>query len=735
MRNLSWIFCLLPVILFSQSGTLTGRVIDIETGDPISNANIILEGTHWGTASQDDGFFQIQSLPEGQYTIYVSVIGYESFRKKLTVEFEKTTNLVCELILTVIMYQAVDVIGLLPSKHAPESAQLISESVLDDYSYETISDVLKTLRGFDVQMAHSHGRNVNISIRGSSDYKPGGYNNRVLLLIDGFPAQIPNSGASDWNAVPLDNIEKIEVVRGPASSLYGHNSMGGVINIVTKAPEEFKNISANLSAGSYSAKSLVLKVSSEVKSLGVLASLGYSSSEGHRFNADYDLLRGSLKVFKHLTGNRKLVGSLIASKSGNGQPGFVYPEKPSLISYRHSNRNAIYIQGFYSHPFSPTTTWTSSFSLNHFYTLYTDRKDTPEDELEGNTKYLDWSVTYRNVLQLIKNKIWLVLLGSDLTYDRTKVTVLNPIYGDPEQYTTAGFFQVRRSLMGGWTIGFGSRFDYRLVNPGNGYLHRSFFSVSPKLNFVYTQRENRVFHLSVNKGFRAPSISELYLQYQSNYGLTFQGTSSLNPETLWAVEMGYNNQHFSRVHWTLNLFYNHYLDMIDFVYALPVRAMNRNNVQGTGAELAFKFRFTEKLTANLDYAYLEMIDLEGRDPILYRPQHKMKGSVAYQFGKLSILLAGRYQDEQIYSDFLSDERDYESDEIIFPIKTLPAVTIYDAHIHYQWGKVKLGMAIENLMDTKYNLIQDFPMSGRNWKLEITTSFNEQKRKEINDGEK
>ena len=84
-------------------------------------------------------------------------------------------------------------------------------------------------------MQHDYGRNVNISIRGSSDFKPGGYNNRVLLLLDGFPVSIPNSGSSDWNAIPFETVKHIEVVRGPASSVYGHNSMGGVINIVTRS--------------------------------------------------------------------------------------------------------------------------------------------------------------------------------------------------------------------------------------------------------------------------------------------------------------------------------------------------------------------------------------------------------------------------------------------------------------------------------------------------------------------
>ncbi len=712
---------MLHVLIVAKPGGVSGRVVDIESGKPIPNANIILEETQWGTTSREDGSFQIQGLPKGQQNIRISVIGYAPFETSFIVIPEKTIHLECGLVPELIMFQSVDVIGLMPSKYAPESAQLIEKSTLVDYDRETVSDILSLLRGVDVQMAHTHSRNVNISIRGSSDYKPGGYNNRVLLLIDGFPAQIPNSGAPDWNAVPLENIERVEVVRGPASSLYGHNSMGGVVNIVTKNPGHAKKIETSASIGSFNTISAVIKHSKRLKSSGIQSSLGYNSSEGHRFNADHELLKASIKMSKNLKEERKLVGSIIFSKSGNGQPGFVYPEKPNLISYRHSDRDAIYVQGFYSYPFSPRTTLTTSFALNHFNTLYTDRKDTPEHEVEGETRYLDWSLTSRNELQLVKNNAWLVYLGSDLSYEHTKVTVLNPIYRDPEQYTVAGFFQARHLLVRGWTIGFGSRFDYRRVNPGLGYSSRKFLSISPKLNMVYTQRGNRVFHVSVNKGFRAPSVSELYLQYQSDYGLTFQGTSTLKPETLWAAEMGYDNQHFSSVHWTLNLFYNHYRDMIDFVYTLPVKAMNRNNVQGTGAELAFKLRLSRGLSVNVGYSYLKMIDLDGRDPILYRPKNKLTGTATYQHGRFLILLTGRYQDNQIYSDFLSDEHSYEDDKIVFPIKSLPAVAIYDLNIHYQWGRIKIGLSVRNLMNTEYNLIQDFPMPERSWKLKFSLS--------------
>ena len=176
-----YLLFLFPVLLFAGPGGVSGRVFDVESGQPIPNANIVIEETQWGTASGEEGNFLIQNLPEGQQNIRVSVIGYAPFEKSLMVIDDKTVHLECGLVQELIMFQSLDVIGLLPSKYVPESAQLIEQSTLSDYNQETISDVLSSLRGVDVQRAHSYGRNVNISIRGSSDYKPGGYNNRVLL--------------------------------------------------------------------------------------------------------------------------------------------------------------------------------------------------------------------------------------------------------------------------------------------------------------------------------------------------------------------------------------------------------------------------------------------------------------------------------------------------------------------------------------------------------------------------
>ena len=149
------------------------------------------------------------------------------------------------------LLDGVEVRGLMTSRLSTEKVEVITADQIDQREAHSLSELLAFVPGVDVQSAYSLGRNVNVSIRGSSDYKPGGYNNRVLLLLDGFPITIPNSGAADWNAVPIDNIQRVEVLRGPASALYGQNSMGGVINLITETPESNQQRSVVVSMGSY----------------------------------------------------------------------------------------------------------------------------------------------------------------------------------------------------------------------------------------------------------------------------------------------------------------------------------------------------------------------------------------------------------------------------------------------------------------------------------------------------
>ncbi len=180
----------------------------------------------------------------------ITNIGFKPYSSKFEVA-DQPIELDLELEPTILEFSEISVEGLFSTRLGYESVDVIRDDKIKSMEKESVADVLRTLPGVDVQFAHPNGRNANLSIRGSSDYKPGGYNNRVLLLLDGFPIQIPNSGAPDWNSLPLESIQRIEVDNSPASAQYGHNSMGGVINLITDYNGKDQSTKIKLGGGSF----------------------------------------------------------------------------------------------------------------------------------------------------------------------------------------------------------------------------------------------------------------------------------------------------------------------------------------------------------------------------------------------------------------------------------------------------------------------------------------------------
>ena len=120
------------------------------------------------------------------------------------------------------------------------------------------------------------------------------------------------------------------------------------------------------------------------------------------------------------------------------------------------------------------------------------------------------------------------------------------------------FSQLKKNISENWILDFGLRYDYRQVQGGEQYRKILFEAISPKLNFFFKPNDNLQYHLSVNRGFRAPSISELFLQYESNYGLQYRGNSQLQPEFMTAIELGIAKYETQQQTWFWNLFYNYY---------------------------------------------------------------------------------------------------------------------------------------------------------------------------------
>ena len=287
-------------ILFAKdSGTISGRVVIAGGNVGLANANVIISELSIGTATDSSGGFLFKNLSAVFYQLEVSVIGYKTSNSKVEVKDGEATTVVLNMFVQPLFLEEIEIQGLLSSRLSTEKVEVITGNEISERKVQSLSELLTSIRGIDVQTAYPFGRNVNISIRGSSDYKPGGYNNRVLLLLDGFPILIPNSGAPDWNAVPLSNIQRVEILHGPSSALYGQNSMGGVINLISKSSDNYNVPSANISFGSFGTRNLGASMSMDLTSYRVSSHMESFVSEGHRFNSNFNLLRfsGFFKFF------------------------------------------------------------------------------------------------------------------------------------------------------------------------------------------------------------------------------------------------------------------------------------------------------------------------------------------------------------------------------------------------------------------------------------------------------
>ena len=530
---------------------------------------------------------------------------------------------------------------------------------------------------------------------------------------------MPYSGSIDWNAMPLDFLDRVEVVKGPVSSLYGQNSMGGIINLVTKNySDEFYNVKATV--GSYNSKDINLTMSNITDNISYTALLQHKKGNGHRFNAQYEQNNFYTKIFNK---KQDLSVSLIANKSVNGQPGFYIEDRPSLTSYRISNRDSVYLQLFKKQTLDANNNIVYSLSMNHFYTNYFDREDVPEEEIQEQTFYNDTSLNLRAEYQkLISNKSYLIF-GSDIILEQSDISIYRNIYDDLKQVTGGFFAQNRIQLNDRLLLGLGLRIDYRNVDRGNEFSYKSFSDVSPKINLTFKRDTFSTWNFALSKGFRSPSLSELFLQYESDYGLNTQGNPDLEPEQLYGLDISFDRSNKSNLTYSVSTFYYKYEDMIDFVYGLPVIALNRSDISSCGLETNISYKINSNLDLDLGYTYLRVNDINNVDPILYRPNHKFISSIKHKSENISHIISMRYQSEQDYQDFLSDDREYEGSEIKFPIEQLDSLILFNYIGSYELkNSNKISLKISNLFDKEYELIQDFPMPGRTISLMYESTF-------------
>ncbi len=659
-------------------GTISGIVRDQESNEALPGVNIIIDGTTLGAASNLEGKFTIMAVPAGIYRVRVSIIGYLP-KVETGVPVNAGQNAELNFVLGQTSVEVPEVIVTASKRpqsfmETPASVSVVSARQIEQQNFVTLDNMLEFTPGVNIMSGQ-------INIRGSSGYSRGA-GSRVLFLIDGVPMLPGDSGDIKWDALPPNEVERVEVVKGASSSLYGSNALGGVVNVITKDPTEKPFTGFRTTFGLYddsyfseydwtkrrlSFNNQDLTHSRALGKLKVRASLGRRESTGYGENRHYHRVSAFSKAkynftpatFATLYANyaRDRHGDVIQWKSAK-DPFEVTDDDAGDVTISHKLqlggtlravlgrratlklRNSFYQNGFDNeladpeeNPFCGTNSDTISVRAN-------------KNDFEGQFDF-EWNAAHASTFGAAG-----VLNFIDAT-----------LYGNHEGREFAGYMQHEWKPIPVFTAIGSLRFDYRWVDTGLEEYH-----VNPRLGLVYVLTPQASLRASSGRGFRAPSMAEMFTCTRAG-GFTVIPNQDLSSEIAWSHEIG--GQILVNP-FLLNtaLFWSDYEDFIEGTFVIKqsksvIQFQNLNRARIRGAEIELNAGLWKKrLNFGMSYTYLDPRELEQRNrdgsvtavdlPLAYRAKHLLTGNVSLAYGRYALGLDSRYVSRiervQVYPD-------------------------------------------------------------------------------------
>lgn len=491
--------------------------------------------------------------------------------------------------------------------HAPAAVTVLDEEDLKLYSVGSLEEIFRLVPGLEV-VVNSPAYKM-VGIRG---FFPAGVNN-VLVLVDGREVNTNFIGEVYWDFIPvsLDDIKKIEIIRGPVSALYGANAFSGVINIITKDPRDEKRAEAIAEVGgnntdlgtlffkakgAYQGRSWGFKLSVDHKELWSTSVPGEPAAEVNRVY---------LKTGSDLPHNSRVdVDASIAF--GDSRSYAVIGEAPVtdiLLStvYLHGNWDKLNFKlGYYRFnfdmgldmPFLPPEMIREGIFQNNYPI------SSSTDNLEGG---LDYSV-YLGV----KNRL---TFGAGYLLNTFRSPALVKEYNREQRI--GAYLQDEWNFLPPLSLFTAFRYDYN-SETNDDY--------SPRVSLVYTPHPRHTLRASFARSFRKPSFWEYGMELTAfqNLGVTLTSPNMGN-EHINSFELGYSAKLSRHLSLTAALFYNQYRDIVGFEN--QIFSQLKNHSDSIGGEVALDLVIRKNLKGFANLSYVEGIDRSGGRPEVHLDRH------------------------------------------------------------------------------------------------------------------
>ncbi len=527
-------------VLAQGSGTVTGLVTRAGEGSPLPSVSVTVQSTGLSTITGPDGRYTLRRVPEGAQTIVFRWLGYKPIEIRTTVEADRSATVYAamEPVPVALTEMVVSTASRTPERivEAPAAISVVEPQVLQNTSITGQAPLaLQNVPGVDVVQSGVNDFNVNARGFNSS------LNRRVLVLQDGRDLSIAFLGAQEWNGMtqPLEDLGRLEMVRGPGSALYGANAFSGVINIITPEGREVAGTKLSFGGGELET------IRGDFRQAGVFGNdrFGYRLNVGGMKSDTYTRSRtltdgtslqkeyadatdepvGLTRETTPLTGQTvdPATGEPLGDRAGlknvyaSGRLDY-YLTNGSVLSAdggASQVENEVFVTGIgrvqVLKAVKPYARAAFATNHTHIFGFWNSRTSVdPQIALSSGAQLEERS----DIFHIEGQQNWdfmqdrgRVVYGASYrkTMVNTSGTLMNPINDDRSDDYYSGYGQVEYKLTPQLRIVGAGRVD-------DGTLFETQFS--PKGALVYSPNENHSFRFSVNRAFQTPNYSEFFLQ-------------------------------------------------------------------------------------------------------------------------------------------------------------------------------------------------------------------------------
>ena len=513
-----------------------------------------------------------------------------------------------------------------------------------------------------------------MSIRGIGGAPTSG----VLVLIDGHPQFMGLMGHPLADSYQSLMTERVEVVRGPASVLYGSNAMGGVINIITKKQKrDGLHNSAQFIYGSHHTLSAEASSGWKKEKLHINGNVGYNRSDGQRENMDFEQINGYGKIGYDFTGNWSSFVDLNLSNTQSSNPGSVVAPITDNDADITRGMTSFSLENEYENT-SGAVKLFYNFGTHKINDGYSAGQQPKPFRFHSNDRMLGLSV-YQSYTFFVGNK---TTAGVDFqrfggkAWNRFPDESDNVQLADVHLNNVAGYVNIQQSLLQNrLTLNTGIRLDNHEKN-GSEWI--------PQFGLSFTPSASTVVKAIVSKGFRSPTIREMYMFPPQN--------PDLLPERLMNYEASFMQSLLeNRLNLGLNFFYIKGDNMIQQAEPGIGKWGNTGKVENKGFEISTHYQVARDLRFSANYSLLSMTY-----KILAAPEHKLYVNATYAKNRWNFSTGIQYIGN-LY-------------KAVRPEPVKESFILWNARIHYRaldW--LSLFLKGENLLGQKYEINAGYPM--------------------------